>query len=539
MKETIESEFLYHEGCPCGSSDARAVYDDGHTHCFSCGATTQPEGGPIRRETNNNTMSTFTPVEGVYKDLGRRRLTATTCTKFGYSVAEHLEPVEQVANFRDPDGNLVAQKLRGPNKAFRVLGDMKSAGLFGQHLWPTKGRRVTVTEGEIDCMTVSQLQGNSWPTVSIPNGAQSAVKAVKKAIDFLEGFEEVVFMFDMDEPGQEAARECALLLTPGKGKLANLPLKDPSEMLQANRGDEVVKAIWNAKVYSPDALVVGDAIWDEVTFVDNRPSLPWPYAGLQEKLGGIKPGDLHIIAADTGVGKSEFLRPVAVSLIQQGAKVAYLALEETAQRTALGMMSVVLGRPVWDQEDPQQGVDPTEFRQAYEATAAKTVLYKHFGSMEVDNLIKRIQYAIKACDCTHVFLDHITMVVSSHDDDERKALDRMVTKLASLANETGVSIIAVSHLSRPKDSSRDTGQVSLGRLRGSHAIGQLAYSVVGLERDLQAEGEWKDVTKVRVLKNRRRGDTGIACHLRFNRQTATLQECEAPGDSGFAVEETY
>ena len=31
------SKFLRHEGCPnCGSSDALAVYDDGHQYCFSC-----------------------------------------------------------------------------------------------------------------------------------------------------------------------------------------------------------------------------------------------------------------------------------------------------------------------------------------------------------------------------------------------------------------------------------------------------------------------------------------------------------------------
>lgn len=31
------SAFLYHESCPsCGSSDALAVYDDGHQYCFSC-----------------------------------------------------------------------------------------------------------------------------------------------------------------------------------------------------------------------------------------------------------------------------------------------------------------------------------------------------------------------------------------------------------------------------------------------------------------------------------------------------------------------
>ena len=36
MEET-DSTLLYHSGCDaCGSSDAKTVYDDGHSFCFSC-----------------------------------------------------------------------------------------------------------------------------------------------------------------------------------------------------------------------------------------------------------------------------------------------------------------------------------------------------------------------------------------------------------------------------------------------------------------------------------------------------------------------
>ena len=39
--DQLVSEFLEHTSCPdCGSSDALAVYDDGHTYCFSCNTYT-------------------------------------------------------------------------------------------------------------------------------------------------------------------------------------------------------------------------------------------------------------------------------------------------------------------------------------------------------------------------------------------------------------------------------------------------------------------------------------------------------------------
>lgn len=45
--------FLRHEGCPrCGSSDAHAIYDDGGTHCFSCGFSNRASVPSFREETN-------------------------------------------------------------------------------------------------------------------------------------------------------------------------------------------------------------------------------------------------------------------------------------------------------------------------------------------------------------------------------------------------------------------------------------------------------------------------------------------------------
>ena len=42
----------------------------------------------------------------------------------------------------------------------------------------------------------------------------STKRDIKKSIEWLEKFESVVLMFDMDDVGQEAAQECAALLSP-------------------------------------------------------------------------------------------------------------------------------------------------------------------------------------------------------------------------------------------------------------------------------------------------------------------------------------
>ena len=100
---------------------------------------------------------------------------------------------------------------------------------------------LVITEGELDAMSVSQAQGNRWPVVSVPSGAQGAAKAIRDNLEFVESFETVVLCFDNDDPGRTAAQECALLLSPGKAKVCVFPLKDASDMLQAGRTKEIIE----------------------------------------------------------------------------------------------------------------------------------------------------------------------------------------------------------------------------------------------------------------------------------------------------------
>ncbi|MBZ5864378.1 toprim domain-containing protein, partial [Escherichia coli] len=147
---------------------------------------------------------------GEYRALSKRGITEETCRKFGYQIARNFDgELVHVAPFYSiEDGSICGQKLRTQDKEFPTIGKTTDgAMLFGQQLWKQGGRKVVVTEGEIDCMSVSQMQGNKWPVVSIPNGSKSAKKALARHLEWLCSFEEVVLMFDMDEPGRDAVSE--------------------------------------------------------------------------------------------------------------------------------------------------------------------------------------------------------------------------------------------------------------------------------------------------------------------------------------------
>ena len=144
-------------------------------------------------------------LNGEFKAIPSRGLTEDTCRKYKYYIGSYKGKPVQVACYCDDAGNVVGQKFRFPNKEFVVFGKVTDR-LYGANLWSgNKDIALIVTEGEIDCLTVSQIQGNKFPVVSIPNGAQGAKKCFEENLEYLSSFSKVVIMFDTDEAGRKGA----------------------------------------------------------------------------------------------------------------------------------------------------------------------------------------------------------------------------------------------------------------------------------------------------------------------------------------------
>lgn len=528
-----ESKFLYHEPCPkCGSSDACGVFDDGHRYCYSCCTYFKPsdgDGEQVSVEKKKVSKECISLGDLNITNLNARKINQDTCSKFKYMTGEYKGYPCQVANYYDDNGNIVGQKLRFPDKSFAVLGKISNR-LFGSQLW-ANGKKIIITEGEIDCLTVSQLQGNKWPVVSIPNGAQAAKKAIESNLEYLDKFDEVILMFDMDDPGRKACEDCAKVLPAGKAFIANLPCKDPNECLLSGKGSEVLQAIWNAKPYRPDGIVSGADLYEKcVTDIDDlKDSVEYPWKALQEKTKGARHGELYVFTSGSGMGKSTILRELEYYFgVVRGELCGIVALEESTRKTGLELMSIHLNRrlilcPESADEEARSG--------AFKATIGngRFYLYDHFGSLDSGNLLSKLRYMIVSLGCKRIFLDHISIVVSGMDTDEdggeRKAIDKLMTNLRSLVEETGATMFVVSHLKRPEKKGHEEGaQVSLSQLRGSGAIAQLSDMVIGLERNQQ--GDNPNVLTLRVLKNRFCGLTGVSGYLKYDPETGRLEDYE-------------
>ncbi len=529
------SKFVRHESCPeCGSSDALAIYDNGGQHCFASGCDYHVFGdGETPMTTQELPKAKPLNMGGVVAAIPQRRLSQETCSRFGVTVEysstgeiqKHYYPY-----YNNESGEVCAAKVRDvKTKGFHATGDMSGAGFFGQQQC-SGNKYITITEGELDALSVYEMFNKQYDVVSLRSGASNAAKEIKEQLEWLESYENIVICFDNDKAGDAALEQVKDLFSPNKLRICKLPVKDASDMLMANRVKDFTQAWWNAKVYRPDGIVAGTETWD--TLVEKRQvkSIPYPWEGLNHITRGHRPYELVTITSGSGMGKSQFIREIEYDLLRRcEGNIGVLALEEDLARTSLGIMSVAANRPLHLEEDTP--VD--QLRPFWEATlgTGRYYLFDHWGSTSADNLLARVRYMAKALDCRYVVLDHLSIVVSSQESgDERKAIDEIMTKLRTLVAETGIGLFLVSHLRRSQGKAHEDGaQISLGELRGSQAIAQLSDIVIGMERDQQnANEDIRNTTTVRVLKNRYTGETGPACYLQYDRSTGRMTEVANP-----------
>lgn len=486
-------------------------------------------------------------MTGEFKDLPHRRLSADTCRVYGYMVASDGA---EVACYRS-NGNTVGQKVRRPNKSFSCLGDMRSPPLFGQHLWKVGGKRIVVTEGEIDCLTIAQAQDCKWPVVSLPTGAAGAVGAIRANYEFISSYEEVVLCFDNDDAGKAAAVAVAEILPPGKARIVTLPRKDANEMWMAGDAKQLITCLWEAQVYRPDGILHVKDIPSTTLKSGEVWEFPWPV--LTDFLIGQRGGEITLWTSGTGSGKSTIIRELAMHHLSQGRAVGMIMLEESPSETVDDMVSLIINKPVrrthalralnelrvaTGKEAAKADFDDSLTDDEY--THARTsvdnlplYVYDHMGSSSFDNLVSRIEYMAVGLNCKVIILDHITAAVAgmlaSSDDggSERLMIDEMMKRLRSIVERTGVHLDVISQLRKPSTGKgyEEGARITVQDLRGSGSLASVPNTVIALERDRQStDKETANTTVVRVLKNRFTGASGIASALHYNYSTGRLEE---------------
>jgi len=234
------------------------LFADGGAYCNRCEHTenegTFPEPNPhfgkeLSPEEIQNELAEVVE-ESVIQAIPDRGISENSCSHFGIRVSlSEQDGVTQTAVFFPVTKGLEdsGYKVRYPNKQFGTKGDRKAGDFFGAKQCPKTGNKIFITEGEYDAAalydTIYDTCDPKWrkqiAVVSLLNGSKSADKEIIRNRDLIEGFKEVVLVFDQDKAGREAVEKVVKVLGREKVKSVKLTEKDANEMVKQGKKREL------------------------------------------------------------------------------------------------------------------------------------------------------------------------------------------------------------------------------------------------------------------------------------------------------------
>lgn len=522
----------------CDSSDARQIYENGSSFCFSCETTfnaESTEAAPVVYRAPKKPAIDLALIGELQSRGFRERLIKKTTAEF-YGVKVSYDSDGEIAAHYYPYDGGKAYKCRNLPKEFSWVG--KSDALYGKEKFEGGGKRLIITEGEIDAMVVQQVSYDKYqryyPIVAL-SSASIAEKSLLPVRDWLRSFQEVVLCLDSDEAGEKATKVAVRIIGFDKVKIAKLPEKDPDLVNRMHGGERLLQCIFNAERYVPAGIIGKEALWDALKSYNDIPSLPYPpeLAGINGKLKGMRTGEITLFVSGTGSGKSTILRAIMKHILTTtDEKIGIVSLEEAPAETARKLAGMAIAKNPSEEEIPLD-----ELKVGFDIIFGddRVVLLDHQGSINDSRIIDQLEYMCLS-GCKYLFIDHITILVSEGVENLTglEAQDKMMNELLRLVKRYPVWIGLVSHLRKAAvggKSFEEGKMATLDDIRGSGAIKQVSFDIVAFARNLVAETEAaRNAIKMCVLKARYTGLTGMVQGATYDRATGLLKLLEGPID---------
>lgn len=253
--------------------------------------------------------------------------------------------------------------------------------------------------------------------------------------------------------------------------------------------------------FYPDCLTpLGSLSLDYRKEIDKGFSTGW--SCLDFYIQGLRRGEVTVVTADTGAGKTTFCIQLMVNCAMQGIPVWINSWEMKPATIMRKLASIILRRPMkccnFNEHENEQ----------FDEWASRYKVYINPDTIgtNIDKLAKQLVIA-KELGIQIVMLDHLDYLVDAKKEKLHEAIDETVKRLHELAFALGMHFLLICH---PRQSSTGSEEVGMHALKGSSSIKQYADNIIILHRcsrtDMQAS---PDKVKVRIAKNRMFGIEGI------------------------------
>ena len=551
--------------CPvCPSSDAYQIYEDGGSTCFSCGKSWKkaPTKGSDEKEefqeTETKTVKAASlkikskkhkpkPVEEIEtyptKGFKERGITRVVAAHYGVKVSYDKDGIMDCHYYPYGTAEKRGYKTRILPKVDFIFSG-KFGGLFGRELFAGGGKRLIITEGEIDAMTVAQATFDRYkkfyPIVSLP--MSTGTSALLEDRDWIRSFQEVILWLDNDEAGKISTEKAIKIIGADKVKLVKVKEKDASELYTtaASGAERVLQAVWDAEVWRPAGIIGKEELWKAMSDYNDVKALPYPdcLGGLNSRIKGARLGEITLFISGTGSGKSTIVREIALHFLKiQEDKIGIISLEESPGETARLFSGMAIRR-----NPAEEDLTIEELQPGFEEVFGddRVTVLDHQGSIKDSSILDQLEYMCLT-GCKYLFIDHITILVSEGADalSGNEAIDKIMNDLLRLVKRHNVWVCLISHLRKApsgKKSFEEGLLPSVDDIRGSGSIKQVSFDIVAFARDMTSASESvRNTILMSSLKSRTTGKTGPVRGAIYDVPSGRLSAVESEDFEDFEI----
>jgi len=452
--------------------------------------------------------------EYTYEFLPHRGISKETFNFYGVKTKIDAEGKPVALGFKNPNGSYLIRRL--DRKDFYSEGDMAKAGLFGRDKFAAgEHDSVIIAEGGLDALSMHQVL--RMPACSVQSGS-TALRDCIVDREWINSFSKVYLAFDGDAAGREATAAVAKLFDYSKlylVKFSNPNRKDANEYLRNGEVDELRTLFRNSKRYLPETIISGFDEFRRILTEETKQGMPYPFRKLNEMTFGIRTGEVVLITAQEGIGKTELMHTIEHTLLKEtDYGIGAIFLEELPKRHLQSLAGIELKSRVHLPDSLYTNDQVAAALEKLIRSSERLHVFNQFGVSDPVLLLDNFRFLSTARGCRVILLDHVHMaVVGSSVEDERRALDYFSAGIEMQVKELDYAAIVVSHVN-------DAGQT-----RGSRYIGKSVDVRIDLNRDLlHPDPVERNTTYMTISKNKFAGRTGAAGRIVFDPLTGLYKE---------------
>jgi replicative DNA helicase len=203
------------------------------------------------------------------------------------------------------------------------------------------------------------------------------------------------------------------------------------------------------------------------------------FSEFDKRSGGLQGGNLVIIAAETGQGKSSLAGTIALNTAKNGARIVFYSQEMTKMELAGRLMAIET--KISANALLHSRLDNYQIEQVHKNTQKiidTSIYFDERSTNNIENILSSIRSMKIKHDINIVIVDYLQLVGTTKKGLTREQhVAEVARQLKNIAKELNITVLLLSQLSRDKDP-----QPKLSRLRDSGQIEEAADIVIFIYR---------------------------------------------------------